>query len=149
MPDDFLNIPDWFSHQNQGAGIAVADVDNDGEQDLVVFMIDDAPQQNRGLYRVGRKLDAAGDVAGGWTPWFDVPDWFSWENQGAGVAFGAADGQGRRDLVVFMIDNPPQQNRGFYRVGRKLEWDWKHLRAANCPEADQHIQHHYRKGWRI
>jgi predicted dehydrogenase len=36
-----------------------------------------------------------------------------------------------------------------YRVGRKLEWDWKHLRAVNCPEADGYIQHHYRKGWKI
>ena len=36
-----------------------------------------------------------------------------------------------------------------YRVGRKLEWDWKGLRAANCPEANRYIQHHYRKGWGI
>jgi len=36
-----------------------------------------------------------------------------------------------------------------YRAGRKLEWDWKRLRAANCPEADRYTQHHYRKGWKI
>ena len=36
-----------------------------------------------------------------------------------------------------------------YRVGRKLEWDWKRLRASNCPEADRYIQHHYRKGWHV
>jgi predicted dehydrogenase len=36
-----------------------------------------------------------------------------------------------------------------YRAGKKLEWDWKKLRAPNCPDADQFIQHHYRKGWRI
>ena len=36
-----------------------------------------------------------------------------------------------------------------YRAGRKLEWDWKSLRASNCPEADRYIQHHYRKGWKI
>jgi predicted dehydrogenase len=36
-----------------------------------------------------------------------------------------------------------------YRLGRKLEWDAKQLRATNCPEADQLIQHHYRAGWRI
>ena len=36
-----------------------------------------------------------------------------------------------------------------YRVGRKLEWDWMHLKATNCPEADRYIQHHYRRGWKI
>lgn len=36
-----------------------------------------------------------------------------------------------------------------YRVGKKLEWDAKKLRAVNCREADQYIQHEYRKGWKI
>ena len=36
-----------------------------------------------------------------------------------------------------------------YRVGQKLEWDAKRLKATNCREADAFIQHHYRKGWRI
>lgn len=36
-----------------------------------------------------------------------------------------------------------------YRVGKKLEWDPKKLRAANCPEADRFIQHEYRKGWKL
>jgi predicted dehydrogenase len=36
-----------------------------------------------------------------------------------------------------------------YRVGKKIEWDHKKLTAKNCPDADQYIQHHYRKGWKI
>ncbi len=36
-----------------------------------------------------------------------------------------------------------------YRTGRKLEWDAQHIRAKNCPEAEQFIHHHYRPGWRI
>ena len=36
-----------------------------------------------------------------------------------------------------------------FRAGKKLEWNAKQLRATNCPEADQFIQHHYRKGWAI
>lgn len=36
-----------------------------------------------------------------------------------------------------------------FRVGKHLEWDSKHLKAKNCPEADQYIQHHYRKGWSL
>jgi len=34
-----------------------------------------------------------------------------------------------------------------YRVGKKLEWDSKNLKATNCPEADQYIRKTYREGW--
>lgn len=36
-----------------------------------------------------------------------------------------------------------------YRVGQKLEWDAEKLKATNCPEARQFIQHRYRAGWKI
>lgn len=34
-----------------------------------------------------------------------------------------------------------------YRVGKKLEWDPKRLRASNCPDADRFIKPSFRKGW--
>jgi len=34
-----------------------------------------------------------------------------------------------------------------YRVGKKLDWDAKNLKATNCPAADQYIRKTYRKGW--
>lgn len=36
-----------------------------------------------------------------------------------------------------------------YRAGQKIEWDSAHLRAKNCPQADEFIHHHYRAGWQI
>jgi predicted dehydrogenase len=36
-----------------------------------------------------------------------------------------------------------------YRVGQKIEWNDKKLKAKNCRAADEYIQHHYRKGWKI
>ena len=36
-----------------------------------------------------------------------------------------------------------------FRVGKKINWDSKHLKAIGCPEADVYIQHHYRKGWKL
>jgi hypothetical protein len=117
----WTDVPDWFSWQNQGADVAVTDLG--GGRDLVVLMVDDGPQANRGLYRIGRGLDRDGQATGGWTPWIDVPDWFSWENQGAGVAVTPPDAAGRRSLVVFMVDDGPQANRGVYRIGRGIDRD--------------------------
>ena len=34
-----------------------------------------------------------------------------------------------------------------YRVGKKLQWDAKNLKATNAPEAAKYIRRDYRKGW--
>jgi len=34
-----------------------------------------------------------------------------------------------------------------YRTGKKLEWDYKHLRASNAPEAARFMKKEYRPGW--
>ena len=36
-----------------------------------------------------------------------------------------------------------------YRVGQKLTWDAKNLKAVGCAEADRYIHREYRKGWTI
>ena len=36
-----------------------------------------------------------------------------------------------------------------YRVGQKLEWDPRTLKATNCPEADEFIRRAYRQGWEL
>ena len=35
------------------------------------------------------------------------------------------------------------------RFADLVVWETKQLRATNCPEAEQFIQHHYRKGWSL
>ena len=37
MPDLFRTVPDWFSFENQGAGVALADLSGSGLRDLVVL----------------------------------------------------------------------------------------------------------------
>lgn len=36
-----------------------------------------------------------------------------------------------------------------FRVGKRIEWDTKKLKVTNAPEAEQYVQHDYRKGWKI
>ena len=45
-----------------------------------------------------------------------VPGWFGAENQGAGIALADISGNGRPDLVVFHLDNPGGENRGYIRM---------------------------------
>jgi len=37
-----------------------------------------------------------------------------------------------------------------HRVGnKKLDWDWKAMKAVNCPEAAEFVNHKYKKGWSL
>ena len=36
-----------------------------------------------------------------------------------------------------------------YRVGAKLDWDAKNLKATNCPEAERFLKREYRGGWTL
>jgi hypothetical protein len=121
---NWTEVPGWISWSDQGAAITVSDIDGDGQPDLVVVHIDDFHtnnplRPNKGFYRVGAKLTAGGQVDH-WTDWIPL-DWFSWFNQGAGVALADLDGNGRPEIIIFQIDNPPGENAGFYRVGWNLD----------------------------
>jgi hypothetical protein len=117
-------IPGWFGAENQGAGVAIADINGSGRPDLVVFHIDNPGGENAGYYRIGWDLNAGGTPQQGqqgWTNPIPVPGWFGAENQGAGVAIADINGSGRPDLVVFHIDNPGGENVGYYRIGWDLD----------------------------
>ncbi len=113
---DVKPVPGWFGWEDQGAGIAVADINGNGRPDLVVFHLDNPGGDNHGYYRIGWNLNLAGDVTGGWGPITAVPGWFGWESQGAGIALTDLNGNGHQDLLVFHVDNPGGENHGYYRV---------------------------------
>jgi len=107
-------VPGWFGAENQGAGIAIADISGNGQPDLVVFHVDNPGGENHGYYRIGWNLDANGDVTGGWSNIKSVPGWFGAENQGAAIA--AFLYYGDNCLVVAHIDNPGGENKAYFRI---------------------------------
>ena len=110
---DIKPVPGWFGSEDQGAGIAIADINGDGWPDLIVFHIDNPGGENHGYYRIGWNLDTNGNVKGGWSDIRPVPGWFGSEDQGAGIAIADINGDGRPDLIVFHVDNPGGENHGY------------------------------------
>ncbi len=123
MANGWNLVPDWGSFENEGGGIAVADLDGDGKPELLVLRVDSpTPGPNRGFYRVGKALDANGQINGGWGPWSEIPAWGSTVDQGTAIAVSDLDGDGRPELIVMHIDHRvPGPNQGQYRVGKKLD----------------------------
>ena len=120
MDTDFAPVPDWSNWENSGAGVAIADIDGDGRLDVVVLRVDQANDGPNSIsYRVGSASDDEVTV-GRWTEWTPIPGSFSRRNEGAGIAVADVDGDGRLDLVVFLVDAPDGQNAGYYRVGRAV-----------------------------
>lgn len=112
-------IPGWFGDETADGDVALADINGSGRPDLIVAHVDAPGGENRGWYRVGRDLNLAGIVAGGWIDPRPVPGWFGDETQGTGVAVGDISATGRPDIVFFHVDAPGGENQGWYRIG----WD--------------------------
>jgi hypothetical protein len=121
--DEAYQIPGWFGSDNQGGGIAAADVSSSGRPDLVVFHIDHPGGGNKGFYRIGRGLNTAGIVTGGWTDPLQIPGWFGTLTQGAGIATADLRQSGRTDLIVYHIDHTGGGNDAYYRIGWDVDRD--------------------------
>jgi hypothetical protein len=109
-------VPGWFGWETGSAGVAVADISGSGRPDLVVFHVDNPAGENQGYCRIGRDLNSGGTAVAGWTEPVPILGWFGAETAGAGVAAGDMTGNGRPDVVIFHVDNPPGDNLGFFRV---------------------------------
>ena len=116
-------IPGWFGTQNHGGGIAVADIGNNGQLDLIVFHIDSPGGENDGFFRIGRGLDAMGIITGGWTDPIPIPGWFGTMTQGAGIAAADLKQIGRTDLIVYHVDHTGGGNDAYYRIGWDVDID--------------------------
>jgi hypothetical protein len=111
-------IPGWWGWENQGGGIAIADIDGDGQPELVVFHIDHPSGGNKGYIRMGKGVDPiSGAITGGWSEAIQVDGKFGNENQAGGVALADLNGDGKLEIIVSHIDNPAGKNQGYYRIG--------------------------------
>jgi|GEM_PF-2406997 len=108
----------WIGASTDGAGVAAADLNANGQTDLVFFLADDPDGGNIGVYSIGWDLSPqTGDVK----YWSNAPShvYGGWghHNDGGGIDIDDIDGDGKLDMILYWIDNPEETNTPYYRVG--------------------------------
>jgi|CXWL01.1.fsa_nt_gi hypothetical protein len=110
--------------ENQGLGITFVDTPDAGSSpEMFVFWVDNPSGANKIYYKVGNNINTSGDPTGTtlWNARVDTGIAPGSETQGLGVSIGGnfIGGTGQ-DIIVFWIDNPSGDNRGYYRVGQDI-----------------------------
>lgn len=111
----------WIGDLTQGGDFAIADLFYDGYPELIFLWVDADPAgPNKIYYRIGYDLNgASGEVAVWQIGRVEMPGSPGDETQGAGLAIADIDRNGIQDLLVAWVDNPPGDNKVYYRIG----WD--------------------------
>lgn len=109
---------DGMGHEGQGAGVAVANLDNDPRPDLIVAVYDNPSGANNFRYKIGWNLSPGGAVAS-WSGVTQV-NGVGNEGQGAGIAIGNLDANVRPEMLLMAYDNPSGPNTFRVRVGWNL-----------------------------
>jgi len=101
-----------------GAGIAVANLDNNPRPELVVMAYCDPVGPNWFCYKIGWNLSTAG-VASSWTTAINIPGVGN-EGQGAGITITNLDENPRPEMILMAYDAPSGPNTFRYKIGWNL-----------------------------
>ena len=115
-----IDKPGPIGWETQGLGIAVADVNGNGQPDLILMWVDNPAGANAVSYQIGWNLDANGEVTGGWSPVHRLPDEVAAEIQGADLAVADLDGDGHPELILAYATGGATPGL-YYRVGWRLD----------------------------
>jgi len=107
------------NHNNAGAGLDIADINGDGQLDMVFAWIDDPSGSNGLYYRIGWTIGADGRVVS-WGDSRRVSVDIGHFNEGLGVTIGHFDNDQVQDILFSWVDNPDGDNVMYYLIGEDL-----------------------------
>jgi hypothetical protein len=130
-PDNALTAGPVVGAGLVGAGVAVTDLDRDGNLELVVFHADGSTARTHGSYRIGWKLDANG-VVDHWSADVAIPYARRFPRApvhlGGSMTLADLDGSGQPDMLVLSAERSVPLMVGttgvqslYYIVGKNLD----------------------------
>ncbi|MFB6344070.1 FG-GAP repeat domain-containing protein [Saccharicrinis sp. FJH62] len=110
------STPISSSYYNEGAGVSIADINNDGHKDMVVMFIDNPSTDNYAIFKVGYNISESGSVSY-WGNNYKAPMSLGYHTDFAGMTLADIDKNGVLDYVITNNDNPNGPNSQYYRIG--------------------------------
>lgn len=114
-----FHIVNGVGNVGKGAGISIADINRNGELDMLLMAYDSVPGTNRFRYRIGWDLNTSG-LTPNWSAQTTVSG-VSGNADGADCEIADIDLDGNLDLVLIAYDNTKNANNYKYRVGWNLQ----------------------------
>ncbi|RLC77027.1 MAG: hypothetical protein DRI61_12250, partial [Chloroflexi bacterium] len=108
---------------NQGAGLDIADINNDGKLDMIFAWIDNPSGENTIYYRIGWGMGTDGRVVWSDTKTSNYLDNIGHLSEGLAVTVGHFDNDDTYDIMFAWVDNPDADNAMYYVIGEDLKDD--------------------------
>ncbi|MDW8000024.1 MAG: hypothetical protein RMI32_03325 [Candidatus Nitrosocaldus sp.] len=102
--------------------ITLSNIDSNSRPEMFVFWVDNPSGANKIYYKIGWNVNTSGD-ASSWSSRIDTGIQPGDETQGLGARIAILNDIGSssvRDVLVFWIDNPVGNNKGYYVVGADI-----------------------------
>lgn len=108
-----FEMPYSIGDSTNDIGLAIADMNGDGVNDLVVSWVDDPSGANSHYYRVGYSIQSSGEVTT-WGPQRTLRSQLGGTTGAAGIAVYDFNSDGKKDIAHFHVDNSGSEGVGYW-----------------------------------
>lgn len=126
-----------LGHINQGAGVAIGDIDKNGRPDMILMGIDNPKGKNNFWYKVLYDIDENGYYSKESSILSISAE--GWENSGGGIALCDLNNNGILDMVLLCTDKPTTAGRAYrwYYVAYDLKPDGHYNSLSSLNTLDE------------
>lgn len=126
-----------LGHINQGAGVAIGDIDKNGRPDMILMGIDNPKRKNNFWYKVLYDIDENGYYSKESSILSISAE--GWENSGGDIALCDLNNNGILDMVLLCTDKPTTAGRAYrwYYVAYDLKPDGHYNSLSSLNTLDE------------
>ena len=135
-----------LGHINQGAGVAIGDIDKNGRPDMILMGIDNPKGKNNFWYKVLYDIDENGYYSKESSILSISAE--GWENSGGDIALCDLNNNGILDMVLLCTDKPTTAGRAYrwYYVAYDLKPDGHYNSLSSINTFDELVFFYYGAG---
>jgi len=142
--DELVKVSNFFDigWRNDGGGVALYDIDDNGILDLVLMAITRNSGPNNARYLIAWNINpsnhgypTSGPSGNAWSNLVQGPKHFGWDSSGGGLAIADIDKNGRPEFVILNINNHDQADTPWYDIAWNIDLNGEPTTGGGCTQA--------------